>query len=40
MYITKQLKPLGIKLSKLARGIPVGGELEYTDELTITDAIN
>lgn len=39
MYIAKQLKPLGVKLTKLARGIPVGGDLEYTDELTLSDAI-
>ena len=40
MYIAKQLKPLGVKLTKLARGIPVGGDLEYTDELTLSDAID
>lgn len=40
MYISKLLKPLSVKLSKLARGIPVGGELEYTDESTLSDALN
>jgi recombination protein RecR len=40
MYIVKLLRPLGIKLTKLARGIPVGGDLEYTDELTLSDAIS
>lgn len=40
MYIARELKPLGVKLTKLARGIPVGGDLEYTDEQTLTDAIN
>jgi recombination protein RecR len=40
MYIARELKPLGVKITKLARGIPVGGDLEYTDELTLTDAIN
>lgn len=40
MYLTKQLKPLGAKITKLARGIPVGGDLEYTDELTLADAID
>jgi len=40
IYISKLLKPLGTKLTKLARGIPVGGDLEYTDELTLTDALN
>ena len=40
LYIAKQLKPMGVKLTKLARGIPVGGELEYTDESTLSDALN
>ncbi|MCL5435788.1 MAG: recombination mediator RecR, partial [Patescibacteria group bacterium] len=39
MYIVKLLRPLGVKLTRLARGIPVGGDLEYTDELTLSDAI-
>jgi len=40
MFIAKQLRPLNVKLTRLARGIPVGGDLEYTDELTLSDAIN
>jgi len=40
LYISRLLKPLGVKLTRLARGIPVGGDLEYTDELTMADAIN
>ena len=40
MYIARELKPYGAKLTKLARGIPVGGDLEYTDDLTLSDAIN
>lgn len=40
MHIAKELKPFAVKLTKLARGIPVGGDLEYTDELTLADAIN
>jgi len=40
MYIQKLLRPLNVKLSRLARGIPVGGDLEYTDESTLTDALN
>lgn len=40
MYIQKQIKPLDVKLTRLARGIPVGGEIEYTDESTLSDAIN
>lgn len=40
MYIAQELKPLKIKMTKLARGIPAGGDLEYTDEVTLSDAIN
>ena len=39
MYISKLLKPLGIKTTRIARGIPVGGDLEYTDEITLTKAL-
>jgi len=39
MYISKLLKPMGIKTTRIARGIPVGGDLEYTDEITITKAL-
>lgn len=38
MYIAKLLKPLGVKVTRLAHGIPVGGELEYTDEVTLSRA--
>ena len=40
MYISKLIKPLGIKVSRIAHGIPVGGDLEYTDEVTLTLALN
>ena len=39
LYIAKLTKPLGIKLTKLAHGIPVGGMLEYTDKQTISKAM-
>ncbi len=39
MYIAKLLKPLGVKVTRLAHGIPVGGELEYTDEVTLSRAL-
>ncbi len=39
MYISKYLKPLGIKVTRLAYGIPVGSDLEYADELTLGRAI-
>lgn len=39
MYIGKLVKPLGIKVTRLAYGIPIGGDLEYTDEMTISKAL-
>ena len=39
MYISRLLKPLGIKVTRLAYGIPVGGDLEYADEVTLSRAI-
>lgn len=36
MYISRLLKPLGIKVTRLAYGIPVGGDLEYADEVTLS----
>lgn len=39
MYISKLLKPLGIKVTRLASGIPVGGSLEYADEVTLFRAL-
>ncbi len=38
-YITKKLAPHGLKVSTIARGVPVGGELEYTDEITLGRSI-
>jgi len=39
MYIQKLLSPLGLRLTRLARGLPVGGDLEYADEVTLTHAL-
>ena len=39
LYIAKLVKPLGIKVTRLAHGIPMGGDIEYTDELTIGKAL-
>lgn len=39
MYIAKLLKPLGIKVSRIAHGLPVGGDLEYADEVTLSKAL-
>ncbi len=40
MYITKKLKPLGIRISRIASGVPIGGELEYIDEVTLSRALD
>lgn len=39
MYIARLLKPSGIKVTRIAHGIPVGGDLEYTDEVTLLKAM-
>jgi recombination protein RecR len=39
MYLTRQLRPLGVKVTRLASGLPVGGDLEYADELTLGRAL-
>ena len=39
LYISRLIKPLGVKVTRLAFGIPIGGDLEYTDELTLSMAI-
>lgn len=40
MYISKLVKPAGIKVSRIASGIPVGGDLEYIDEVTLLRALD
>ncbi|WP_371374770.1 recombination mediator RecR [Sporomusa aerivorans] len=39
MYIAKLLKPLGVKVTRIAHGLPVGGDLEYADEVTLSKAL-
>lgn len=39
MYIARLLKPAGIKVSRIAHGLPVGGDLEYADEVTISKSL-
>lgn len=39
MYISRLIKPLGVKVTRIAHGIPVGGDLEYIDEVTISRAL-
>jgi recombination protein RecR len=38
MYLARLIKPLGITVTRLAHGIPVGSEIEYTDDVTLTRA--
>lgn len=39
MYLQKLISPFGTKLTRLARGLPIGGDLEYADEITLTHAL-
>ena len=39
MYISRLIKPAGIKVCRIAHGIPVGGDLEYADEVTLAKAL-
>ena len=39
MYISKLVKPFNIKTTRIAHGIPIGGDLEYTDEVTLAKAL-
>ena len=39
MYLARILKPFNLKISRIAFGLPIGGELEYVDELTLTRAL-
>lgn len=38
MYLARLIKPLGVVVTRLAHGIPVGSEIEYTDDITLTRA--
>ncbi len=39
MYLAKVIKPLGLKVTRIASGLPVGGDLEYADEVTLGRAL-
>lgn len=39
MYLMKILKPLGVRVTRIARGLPAGGDLDYADEITLTRAL-
>lgn len=40
MYLAKLIKPLGVRVTRIASGVPIGGELEYIDQVTLTRAID
>jgi len=39
MYLSKLIKPLGVKVTRIAHGVPVGGDIEYVDEVTLSRAL-
>jgi recombination protein RecR len=39
MYVSRLLQPLGVRVTRLARGLPMGGDLEYADDLTLARAL-
>ena len=39
MYIAKLVKPMGLKVTRIAHGLPIGGDLEYADEVTLSKAM-
>jgi recombination protein RecR len=39
LYLARLLKPLGVKVSRLASGLPVGGDIDYADEITLGRAL-
>jgi recombination protein RecR len=40
MYLARLITPYGVKISRIANGVPVGGDLEYTDEITLKRALD
>jgi recombination protein RecR len=40
VYLAKLLRPLGVRTTRIATGVPIGGELEYADQLTLARAID
>lgn len=39
MYLVRQIKPLGVKITRLAKGLPIGASIEYADEITMSNAL-
>jgi recombination protein RecR len=40
MYLARLIKPIGVKVTRIASGVPIGGELEYVDQVTLTRALD
>jgi len=40
LYLTRLLKPMGLKMSRIAQGLPVGGDLEFADQATLARALS
>jgi recombination protein RecR len=40
MYLARLIKPLGVRVTRIATGVPIGGELEYADQVTLARAID
>jgi recombination protein RecR len=40
LYITRLVKPLGVRVTRIAQGMPMGGDLEYADQVTLARAIS
>lgn len=39
MYLSRLIKPIGLKVTRIAHGLPVGGDMDYADEVTLTKAL-
>ena len=39
LYLSNLIKPLGVRVTRIAQGIPIGGDIEYTDEVTLKKAL-
>ena len=40
LWIAKQVKPLGVRVTRIARGLPMGGDVEYTDAMTLSQSLS
>jgi recombination protein RecR len=40
LYLTRLIKPLGVRVTRIAQGVPMGGDLEYADQVTLARALS